>query len=164
MSKPHARRRQPRALPSVERAHAGRRNESAVSLRDGSSPHPPIQELLHDAVWGSPSNCTAHCAGLLGGGLIRWQQDSPKSNYRTRLASKDSWLMNVPSCTWSALSHSRRAGCSTVEQRGGKWQMSSASSCPVRVNGKFHLIKPAEILTRCFASGHFSDWTKVHFE
>lgn len=37
------------------------------------------------------------------------QQDSPKSNYGTRLASKDSAVIDAPSCTWSAC-----AGCSGV--------------------------------------------------
>lgn len=111
--------------PPSAHMQAGRREWICSELqrkRQRDDPSPSTQDLMFDAVWGWSSLCRAS-----QGGLIPRQQDSPKFNYGTRLASKDSSLMNVPSCTWSALSQSSCcAGCSTEEQRGGKWQMSSA--------------------------------------
>lgn len=90
----------PRAFPSAgERAHAVRQSESAVSCAEREQIHPLPLESMLGAVQGD-SHLTVLRASQ-GRGLIPGQQDSPKSNYGTRLASKDSAVIDVPSCTWS---------------------------------------------------------------
>lgn len=96
----HARRRQPRAFPSAERAHEGRVNLQWAAYSEGGRTHPSITEEAElDAVREQISNWTVQPP--LRAGLMLGQQDGPKFNYWTWLASKDALVIDVPSCSWS---------------------------------------------------------------